>query len=278
MILTALLVMTWMGMSAQSPAAQVKEIQKNPATYISAESTDPSEDEAYSNAMRQMIDMARNFVSTNNNGANISDKAIEAAVKKIVIPRGDFKRVFVYAKRDDLLEKSGNDVAIPDEQPKPVIEDPAKQPEIEGAVETETQPAQPTKPVKEPETVGKPKGNEGTDSDEEFEEEVPKDIVEEVSRTANVSGATKEIIGRLQQAKSLNEATDILNRYMGRRMVSNFGVARQAHNSAACYWVVEDDGQITVLGPEVRGHRNNFRTGKTDALHRYTKGLWFRKR
>lgn len=277
MIFTALLVMIWTGMSAQSPAAQVKEIQKNTAGYISAESTDPSEEAAYGNAMRQMIDMARNFVSTNNNGAGISDGAIEAVVKKIVIPRGDFKRVFVYAKRDDLLEKSGENITA-DKQPEAVDEEPVRtEPAVQEnnfeevsreMIRKESNPQQPStiEPAEEDE------------ADEDIDEVIPQEIVAEVGRTAKVSAATKELIGILQQAKSLPETIEILERYKTRRTVSDYGVARQAHNSAACYWVVEDNGQITVLGPEVRGHRNNFRTGKTDALHRYTNGIWFRKR
>lgn len=263
--------------NAQGPAAQVKEIQKNTTTYINAESTDPSEDAAYGNAMRQMIDMARNFVNTNNKGADISDEAIKSVVKKIVIPRGEFKRVFLYAKRDNLIGKSGNNNS---NDSQPVAE--VKKPEntvIKAEEKEET--AQPT--VNDGKSKSEQQQDTSSDLNEikdtkEFEQSLPKEIVADVQESANVPSATKELIGLLQGCKSLHEAASILYKYKNRRIVSDYGVSKQSHNSMASYWVVEDSGNITVLGPEIKGHRTNFRTGKVDALHRYERGVWFRKR
>lgn len=263
--------------NAQSPAAQIKEIQKNSATYINAESTDPSEDAAYGNAMRQIIDMARNFVSTNNNGADISDDAIKSAVKKIVIPRGEFKRVFLYVKRDDLLGKSGT--AKLEESPK--TEEKQKTENIVPKVEEKHVSSQQSAN----EGLSKSEQHQEASSDineieesKELEQNLPQEIVVDVKKSANVSVATKELIGLLQGCKSLRETIPVLTKYKNRRIVGDYGVSNQAHNSIASYWVVEDNGQITVLGPEIKGHRSNFRTGKVDALHRYQKGIWFRKR
>ncbi len=276
-ILSTLALVICIAVNAQSPAAQIKGIQKDPATYINAESTDPSEDAAYGNAMRQIIDMARNFVKTNNNGADISDEAIKSAVKKIVIPRGEFKRVFLYVKRDDLLGKSGT--AKLEESPK--IEEKQKTENIVPKVEEKKETSQPTAD----EGLSKSEKHQEVSSDineseesKELEQDLPQEIVADVRNSSNVSVATKELIGLLQGCKSLRETIPVLSKYKNRRIVSDYGVSKQAHNSMASYWVVEDNGSITVLGPEIKGHRNNFRTGKVDALHRYQKGIWFRKR
>ncbi len=271
-ILSILLATVWLGLSAQSPAAQVKEIQKNPAEYISAESTDPNEDAALSNAMRQIIDMSRNFVATNANNASISDEAISAAVEKIVIPRGEFKRVFVYVKRIDLLEKAGTAISSSETEGPTVIE-PQESESQENKEDTILPVPEPTLPDQEAEVH-----SENSIANDNSLEDVPQDIVAEIEVSSNVPAATKELIELLQNSKSLKEASDVLRKYKDRRIVSDYGVARQTRNSAACYWVVEENGNISVLGPEIRGHRHNFRTGKADALYRYTKGLWFRKR
>lgn len=276
---------------AQSPARQIKDIQKNTTEYINAESTDPDEAVARKNAMRQMIDMARNFVSTNNNGADISDLAIDESVKSIVIPRGDFKRVFLYASRADLLQRSGGKVTAAVKKPAAdIVKD-----------DTETDPSTlPGENMKRGRHFGDANTNrkdrtaesetefvESTDgvadledmeSDEEFVANIPLDIKDEVISSVKISSGMKEMISLIQNSGDLKKAAEIIYRYKNRNMVSDYGSPRESHNSAASYWVVEDNGIVTVLGPEVRGHRNNFRTGQPDALHRYDKGIWFRKR
>lgn len=280
-LLTQLALLACIAVNAQSPAAQVKVIQKNTAAYINTESTDPNEEAAYSNALNQMIEMARNFVNTNKDGADISDASIEAVVKKIVIPRGEFKRVFLYAKRDDLLANSGsNNLITASEQPEKrneskLSENTGKDESIEisnsnlSSIEEEIQIESQTETSSDVNKIETP---------EEFENSVPEEIVVNVRKSSNVPVGIKELISQLQKCNSLIEATRILERYKSRRNVSAYGVSKEAHNSKASYWVVEDNGVISVLGPEIRGHRNNFRTGKTDALHRYKKGVWFRKR
>lgn len=287
--------------NAQSPAQQIRDIQKNTADYINVESTDPDEEAARSNAMRQMIDMARNFVDVNNNGAFISDAAIEKTVKSIVIPRGDFKRVFLYASRAELLQASGDKKPIDD---KPITkniesENPVnihKTPETKTPETVATEAVEPTKVEKRDTVVRKerpwkrpklkhdkpvqtaPSEPVRVESHEEFEKNVPEDIKVEIGHTAKVSPAIKEMIGLIQNASGLEEAAKVLYKYEMRNIVSAYGKSRECRNSAVSYWVVEDNGVVTVLGPEIRGHRNNFRTGKPDALHRYERGIWFRKR
>lgn len=281
--------------NAQSDAKRIKEIQKDTEHYINAESTDPNEDEAYRNALRQIVDMSRNFVETNSSGrTTISDAAIEKCVGKIVIPRGDFKRVFLFAARTDLL--SGGGAAAPAAAQQPSAPAPAREDRAQEkpstpaapASEPEQQQAMPTvddimtglfgeddENESAPVTAPEPQNEE---SPEEFAAQVPQEIATEVAATNDVPAATRELIGLLQGATSLRQAVSILDKYKNRRVVANYGVARDARNSAQCYWVVEENGTLTVLGPEKRGHRNNFRTGKPDALHRYSRGMWFRKK
>lgn len=263
---------------AQNPAAQIKEIQKDPATYINAESTDPNEDSAYGNALRQMVDMANNFVNTNNDGAEISEAAIVSVVNKIVIPRGEFKRVFLYAKRDDLMGRSTAPASTEHFNIMPRIERPAavaatEEEEDDSDVDPLTKKVQDL--IAEQTEVD---FEEEEDSPEEFEQSIPDDIVEDVRNTAPVAIGFQGLLDRIHNSSSLKEAAAILYEYMNRRTVSDYGVAKEAHNSAASFWAVEDNGKITVLGPEIRGHRKNYRSGKTDALHRYRRGVWFRKR
>lgn len=313
LISSVLLIAASITAAAQSPAKQVKDIQNNTAEYISAESTDPTEASARSNAMRQMIDMSRNFVQTNNNGAQISDKAIESAVKSIVITRGEFKRVFLYASRADLLSLSNTSGAAPaatakkaepeiataefDFDDNTLTEDTKNTKESENEIKKEESqktvakssedkkmPAWRARHSKKKDgnsqtTAKSSKTSEGAkDSNEDFARNVSPAITAEINSSSAVPPALQELIGLIHKSTSLNEAARHIDRFKNRGVIADYGAPRECRRSAACYWVVEDGGTISVLGPEIRGHRKNFRTDSPDALHRYENGLWFIKR
>lgn len=262
---------------AQSPALEVKKIQKNTEKYINAESTAPSEDEARSNAMRQLIDMSKNYVETNNHGAKISDEAIKSTVKEIIIPRGDFTRVFVYSSREDLISAS-NGSAPSNVVPKE--DNPRNVENVSGEITSENSPnrANDETVTYDTNTENIPFEETETVSGEDFAAQVPTEIASEISSISTIPAALQEVITSLHNSNSLMDATKILYRFKNKSFLSNYGSPRESHNSAASYWVVEDNGQITVLGPEIRGYRKNFRTGQPDALYNYSKGLWFRRR
>ncbi len=253
------LLMAWLLGAAQSPAAKIKEIQKDTKTYIFAESTSPSEDEAYANALRQLVDMSINFVNTNADGAKIDETSVESLVEKITIPRGDFHRVFLYVSRDALLGKSSSSIS-------PIVEpEPTQESDLANSQESTTivEEFDALPDIQEEETV---------------EVLVPVEIKNEIVSKNNVSGLAGEMIGKLLQARNLQEAVEILSEYKDKRVVVDFGVSRDARNSQASFWVVEDNGALTVLGPEIKGYRNNYKTGTADALYKYSKGMWFRKK
>lgn len=255
------LMMVWMLGAAQSPAAKIKEIQKDTKTYIYAESTSPSEDEAYANALRQLVDMSVNFVDANADGAKIDDASIMSLADKITIPRGDFHRVFLFVSRDVLLGES----STPTPSGGTGSERPGPGEKTSGASDSES-------------------GSEGFEvpqdevTEEIVEVSVPDEIKTEVKTQNKTTGIAGEMIERILKARNLQEAVEILNEYKDKRVVVDFGVSRQACNSSASFWVVEDNGALTVLGPEIKGYRNNYKTGTADALYRYSKGMWFRKR
>lgn len=274
-----IILMSLLGASAmaQSPALEVKKIQKNTEKYINAESTAPSEDEARSNAMRQLIDMSKNYVETNNHGAKISDEAIKSTVKEIIIPRGDFTRVFVYSSREDLISAS-NGSAPSNVVPKE--DNPRNDESVSGEITSENSPnrANDETVAYDTNTENIPFEETETVSGEDFAAQVPTEIASEISGISTIPAALQEVITSLHNSNSLMDATKILYRFKNKSFLSNYGSPRESHNSAASYWVVEDNGQITVLGPEIRGYRKNFRTGQPDALYNYSKGLWFRRR
>lgn len=270
-----------LGAYAAGNASEIKKIQKNRAEYIFAESTDVSEDQAYSNALRQMLDMCRNFVEANTPGKTITDGAIEAALSKYSIPRNNFTRVFLYVRRDDLVGTAGNNADSAKPVPKPEIIEPVT-PQNQESV------SEPTEAVNEPSVLVSQKEiespvaeseSDAPESDQEFAESVPQDTKFEIDRKSNLSGAMQRLMADLHNAKGLKEAAGILANYKDMRLgVASYGSPKEARNTAACYWVVEDNGVISVLGPEVRGYRKNYRTNHPDALYRYSRGLWFRKR
>lgn len=270
-----------LGAFAAGNASEIKKIQKNRAEYIFAESTDVSEDQAYSNALRQMLDMCRNFVEANSPGMTITDGAIETALSKYSIPRNDFTRVFLYVRRDDLVSASGStaDSANPEHKPediKPATPRNHESVTVQPVAVNEPVGSNPDKeigvPTVETETVA-------PESDQEFAESVPEETAFEIDRKSNLTGAMQQLLAALHSAKSLKEAAGILADYKDRRLgVATYGSPKEARNTSACYWIVEDKGVISVLGPEVRGYRKNYRTNKPDALHRYSRGLWLRKR
>lgn len=268
----AILMMFSMNVMAQSQAAKIKEIQKDRRTYISESSTDPNEDAAFENARKNLITVARNFVSTNKDGAFISDDDIMASSEKIVTKRGsDFVHVFLYAKRDDLLAKGSSAESVtpqPSEVQEVVVDEDDDEADDEEAVE-----ALPIKPSAVEESA--PKVHVPTD--EELHEEVAV-IDNAVNSTAEISVALGELIDKLHSCSDLMEATEILKRYKVRRVVVAYGSPRETKNALYSYWVVDDNGMVTVLGPEVRGYRHNFRTKGKDALHNYRSGVWFRNR
>lgn len=266
---------------AQSPALEVKKIQKNTTEYINAESTAPSEDEARSNAMRQLIDMAKNYVETNNHGAQISDNAIKITVKEIVIPRGDFTRVFVYSSRKDLIGASKGakpSTTLTEKEDEPINSTNDENGSNESSSDNSQEVNQQRTTIDNTNNENMQFEESETDSSDGFVEEVPTEIAVEIDKASYIPAALQEVITALHNSNSLMETSKILYRYKNRNVISNYGSPRESHNSVASYWVVEDNDKITVLGPEIRGFRKNFRTGQPDALHNYTKGLWFRKR
>lgn len=276
---------------AQRPARQIEDIQRNTTNYIHAESTDPDEGVARRNAMRQMIDVARNYVNTNNNGVDISDSEIEGSVKLIVKPHGDFKRVFLYTSISDLLQGCGEKVAAVAKEPAADIAKGDTDAETGrmsgvhvkrgnrfGASDKNGKDHNGEAAIEYVESADGMIDTENLVSYEDFLANIPADIKDEVLGTSAVSSGMKELIGLIQDSGDLNKAADVIYRYKNRRMVSDYGSPKESHNSIASYWVVEDNGIVTVLGPEVRGHRYNFRTGQADALYRYYSGIWFRKR
>lgn len=257
-------------MSAQKPAAKIKEIQKDTENYINAESTSPDEGEAYDNAVNQLIEMAKNYVKINNDGADIDEGAIKSLSEKIVIPRGDFKRVFVYVARQDLIGKSNSNVHSNN------YEDSDNQTEQSNQDINDSYTSELKNSEKYPEISND--SDYEDDNEEVFQESISHELATEVAGETKVTGLIKEMIGNLLDAENLHKATQILNEYKEMRVIVDFGSSQYTKNSSACFWVVEGQDGLTVLGPEIKGYRSNMLTGETDALYRYSKGLWFRKR
>lgn len=272
--IAAILTVLSLNVMAQNQAQNVKDIQKDRKTYISESSTDPSEEVAFENARRNMIEVARNFVSTNKDGAYISDDDIMSVTEKIVNTRGsEFVHVFLYAKRDDLLSKGGSADNVtpqptsPEGQEAPEGQEPTDGGDDEPGVDSVT-------PVSSDDTVI---GEPYVPTDDELIEET-KVIDDAVRVTSEIPEALQEMIDELHKCVDLLTAAEVLKRYKRRWTIADFGAPKDSKNAISYYWVVDDGDKVTVLGPEVRGYRHNFRTDSKDGLYNYTHGIWFRKK
>lgn len=243
---------------ADSPARQANAIKKNSEQYISAEATADNEDKAMEEAAGLFCEKAREFLNSTIPDASFSDADIQTVTKLLSVPRGEFVRIFLYADRADLIDlaKGGTGKAAPST-------------EAEGSADAA--------PITAPDAqAGQTAENYAEENDGNTSIKIPKEVEEALIKTAEVPAAITEMIFQLFKCPSLKEAVPILNKYKNRNAISKFGTSQDCKNPAACFWVVEDNGQLTVLGPERSGYRFNFRYGAIDFVESYHKGIWFR--
>lgn len=108
--------------------------------------------------------------------------------------------------------------------------------------------------------------------------DVPDDTMAELNSTIDIPPALIEMIETLFQCQSIKTTVPVLRKYKERRAISSFGASKDCSDPADCFWVVENNGGITVLGPEKGGLRANFLTGTLDIVELYDNGLWFKRK
>lgn len=246
----------------ESNSKQISKIQKD-KHYIWAEGVDTIEANAYQMADEELESRIETYVLE----SGMAEAAKEIVVKnisqfknEIKMARGGLYRVFLYVKQSDIVESSSpvKVIAIEEEDNEEV----EQTKEVNNQTEVEQKPAAP-KIVE-------------TQIESSSEEQESKGVHNTAQIFSSLPNGKLEVVRKIASAKNLNEAYTLLNNYNNSNLVKNFGVKKDCKDEINSYWVVPNDGGVSVLSPQRNGNRWSYSTGNVDSLRNYKSGLWFR--
>lgn len=237
-------------LAQESPSKQINQIKRN-NSYLYAEATMETADEALSLARELLIQQVQEYISEKHKLSQAKDvlvKNINAKSESLSMMRGTMYRIFVYVKKND-IEAIDNVTAINTETNTTQV-----------VVE---QPLPPTPAPKEPTQVSEIK-NSTTQGEPVTETGLPT--------------WQQQAIEEFLQCTDMSAVKAKLNRMKAEYKIKKYGTASNCPNANEAYWILFNaDGSVnTVLGTGI-SDRINFRNMTYTVLDNY-KGmdaLWF---
>lgn len=253
-----------LSLSAQtvSTAKQINKIKKD-KKYLYAESTDVTEDAAYTVAKSILDGKVDEFIQESgiSEGAStIIVKDIRKTVQKHVLQRGAKFYVFLYVKQSDIIKSEADVETITINNSEEKV---SERPTIGTAVSSiEHNDGPKVEPVEETtEIVEAPV----------HAQQPP--IAPTNDYLSKLPKYRQHIINNILEAKDLIQVQNVIKEEM---LIQNYGVMKDCPNSDVMFWVVKDKNGLTVLSPVKKGGRVNVKTGKYDKLGNYEDGIWIR--
>lgn len=260
-----------------SPAKEISKIKQS-KQYLWAEATDSTEQAAYQIAKKELDNLVEEHIAA----SKIADDAkliivqnIASKTSSVNMLRGILHRVFVYVKKSDIVQTSGDvDVyqVVPTETSSETPQgekaaDDAKTEELLSHVEDIQEPV--TQPVEQQVEVAQ--------SEESLEAASVSSNSETNSYLASLPENRKQTLTSLLNTQTIEEAKAFLDKQYQLQYVKNYGKGLTCKNQNRCYWVLERDGQIVILTPlKTNGTRINVRTGQQEPFTNFNANmLWF---
>ncbi len=264
----------------QSDSKKINSIKRNPS-YLYAEATMETEEEAFNTAKEALMTYIQEYIDSKKSLSNANSvivKDIANRCERMQMMRGDMYRVLVYVKKNDIIPAANSETI--DRPNSAVVKDTIV------AVKADTT------ALKQADTMavnavavddGLPKVNEinnkpnvfGNNSEEK--EAVEQNMVETAAKLE--IAWQQRVIDELLEASSLTEAKAMLNRFKAEFKVKRYGSYNECKNIGESFWLIVENGGGSVkaiLGPGA-DERTNFKTMIKDRLGNYSgyDAIWF---
>lgn len=261
----------------QSDSKKINSIKRN-TSYLYAEATMDTEEEAFKTAKESLMTYIREYIESKkslNNANNVIVKDVANRCEKLQMMRGDMYRVLVYVKKDDILPAdNGTVISRSGETEQP---DTAKVSVPDAGLEQKDTVSVPPVPVND----GLPSVSEINSLPNAFDDEDSEasDLDFEMEEVSRLETAWQQnVIDELLKASSLTEAKAMLNRFKTEFRVKRYGSYNECRSVAEAFWlIVEHGGGVkAVLGPGAN-ERANYKTMRMDRLGNYSgyDAIWF---
>lgn len=240
---------------AQLSAKDITKIKKS-NSYIYAESTEATENDAYNSAKQELDMLVEEYVVSSGIGKEavaVIVKDIKQVTSQIAIMRGDMHRVFLYVKKSD-ISTSKSDVTVME------VPSTENNPQVDSSTKSSNSSYRDS--MKKVEYVKREEKKEQNYSATGF--------------FAQITDNRAAVLARIAGANSMSEVEKILFDEKNFRNVKGYGSSIDCPNAKQSYWVVKTSNGITILSPDRNGTRWNYKTGNTDSLENYENRLWFR--
>lgn len=284
----------------------INKIKRDSKTYFYAESTSASEAEAKEAATV----MLQSLVSDHNKQSGCSVDFNSLDIQYLQMMRGEYHRVFAYARRDGAKTES---IKVETPAPTPVAATPtATHAPVAAPTKEESAQAVNTElatenDILQQELAEKERQLKELQEKLEAQQREAKRLAQMSSNnnTPTVANPTDEniatsnhsyptqnpsatggrqyqqnVIDALLQCANLNEVSDKLSRFQNEYKVKKYGTYDDCPNIASCYWIVinrdSDMSMNTILS--TGNDKTNLRTSHPDSLSKYTGHIliWFR--
>ena len=264
----------------QSDSKKINSIKRNPS-YLYAEATMETEEEAFNTAKEALMTYIQEYIDSKKSLSNANSvivKDIANRCERMQMMRGDMYRVLVYVKKNDIIPAANSETI--DRPNSAVVKDTIV------AVKADTT------ALKQADTMavnavavddGLPTVNEinnkpnvfGNNSEEK--EAVEQNMVETAAKLE--IAWQQQVIDELLEASSLTEAKAMLNRFKAEFKVKRYGSYNECKNIGESFWLIVENGGGSVkaiLGPGA-DERTNFKTMIKDRLGNYSgyDAIWF---
>ncbi len=254
-------------------ARQISKIKRD-TLYISAEATDEKEDVALEIAKTLLKEAIMEFLAETGQAAdatNVVVQNMEKTLSCVKMPRGEMLRVFLYVKKEDIIKLTGNVNLFP----------------LNAVTQEDIKPKEKDQAAIQAETAGDEKETkmEVEPVLETMQEEAT--FVQPRTASADVTGENKyiktlplarqQVLTKLLNAATYNDAVNILENELSMRRVKNYGRSGECRNPNACYWLINTSGSnaFDIYSPLTNGVRINVKTDAVEQVNVNMSGIWF---
>lgn len=282
LLTTAFLCLT--GNAQNSDIANSINKIKRDRSYFYAESTSASEAEAKDAATI----MLQSVVSEHNKQSGSSVDFNSLDIQYLQMMRGEYHRVFAYARKDGAktvavkVTETPVETQKPTPVPEPVINEPV--PNVDNGLATKNNELQQELSEKDRQLKELQEQLEAQRRENERLAQMCKgQNTPEPTPTTHVSDINQShqgVIDILLQCANLNEVSAKLSRLQNEYRVKKYGTYEDCPNIASCYWIVlnrdSDMSMNTILS--TGNEKTNLKTSQYDSLSKYTGHIliWFR--
>lgn len=269
LLLALSLMLATVAVAQQSTSKEINKIKRS-TSYLYAEATMETEQDAYDVAYELLVQQINEYIASKrklSKAPNVLVKDLKSKSDSLTMMRGEMHRVFIYVKKSD-IEGVDNFVNLAlDEEPQaveePIVEAPAEEEKVIAVNPPVEEKVVAKLPVVKEEVAAEPP--------------MPKPVAAE--KVANpLPTWQQEAIGQLLESSDIAAFRAKLNRLKAEYKVKRFGTPDKCPSVANSFWAIFDAGGklVTILGPG-EGVRIDYRVMQHSSLDVY-KGrtaLWF---